>query len=453
MRNDIKTKVKVVVPVEYPNLPCWPCINYDFDKELNRVIKPIIEMNPDIEFTVVKYLEKEQAMADYDNDLKEYNGILVLLMACWKDIDIFYAEKFKEGGLPLIIADVPYCGSGSVLVRTSAYIRENNLAVPLISSLEYADVAKAVNLLRVIHLMQETKILVISDGEASGVASNITFAEHQKKLTDLWGVKFVNKTSKEFNEYYSNADCEKAKQIAEKWKNEATDTLEPSDDDLLDSAKIYLALDKLRTETGAHAVTVDCLNLSYFDSYLDKKRMYPCLSHYEMLKHDIVAVCEADLDATITSLVILYLTKKQGFVSDPVIDTSSNQIIYAHCVACDKIYGCEDPRRCKFYIRSHAEDKSGASVQTIFPAGEELTTVILHTFGSENIAGIHSAYSVGNVGGDEGCRSKLAAVTEAEKVLYNYLPGWHRVTVFGDYRKLLTTLFKMKNIKIVEEDK
>lgn len=453
MRDDVKTKVKIAVAVERDDQPCWPCINYDYDKELARIIKPITQMNPNIEFTVQKYTDRKQAEADYDRDLTEYNGILVLLMTCWKSIDIFYAEKFKEGGLPLIIADVPLFGSGSMLSATSSYIREHNLAIPLISSLKYEDIAEAVNLLRVIHLMEQTKILVITDRETSSISSKITLIDHEKKITNLWGCEFVNKTSKEFNKYYTTADSTRAKEIAQMWKNEAADTLEPSDEELLDSAKIYLALDKIRSEVGAHAVTVDCLGLSYLEKYLDKKHMYPCLSHYEMLKHNIVAVCEADLDATVTSLLTLYLTKRQGFVSDPAIDTSSNQIIYAHCVACDKIYGCNDPRRCKFYIRSHAEDKKGASVQAIFPAGEKLTTVISNTFGPENIAGIHSACSVGNVGGDEGCRSKLAAVTEAEKILYNYLPGWHRVTVFGDYRNLFKMLFKIKHIKVIEEDK
>lgn len=451
MRNDVKTKVKIVVPVERPGEPCWPCVDYDYDKELNRVLEPIIGMNPNIEFTVTKYTEKEQAVSDYEQDLKVYNGILVLMMTCWKGIELFYAEKLKEGGLPLIIADVPYCGSGSMLTNTSPYVRENNLPVPLISSLDYSDVAKAVNLIRVIHLMKETTILVVTDREAK--SSGLVFSKHQEEIAKLWGCKFVTKTASDFNEHYSKVDLEKAQQIAQMWQNDAADTLEPSEEDLIDSAKIYLALEEMRKETGAHSVTVDCLGLSYAGNYSDQKRMYPCLSHYEMLKHDIVAVCEADLDATVTSLITLYLTGRQGFVSDPVIDTSSNQVIYAHCVACDKVYGCSDSRRCKVYLRSHAEDKKGASVQAIFPAGEKLTTVITHSYNPEKVAGIHSAFSVGNVGGDEGCRSKLAAVTETEKVLHNWLHGWHRVTVFGDYRKQFEMLFKMKNIKVIEEDK
>lgn len=441
MRNDVITKVKVAVAVEEKDTPCWPCINYDFDKELSRVMEPVTQMNPEIQFDVVKYTDREQAEKDYDSDLEKYQGVLVLLMTCWKNLDVFYAEKLQEGGLPLIVADVPYCGSGSMLARTSVYMRETNAPVPIISSLDYSDIAKAVHLFRVLHLMKETTILAVS-GRSRG---------YEDIALNTWGCKMIKKTPQEFNDYFNKIDTKEAEKVAQMWKDEAYEVLEPSDDDLIESAKVYLALEQMRTEVGAHAITVDCLNLSYFGHYDKNRHMYPCMSHFEMTKHNIVAVCEYDTDSTITSLLSLYMTGRQGYVSDPVIDTSSNQIIYAHCVACNKVFGCSDARVCKVNIRSHAEDNMGASVQFIFPAGENLTTVIMHH--AEQEAAIHSAFSVGNVGGDEGCRSKLAATCEAEKILHNWVGGWHRVTVFGEYRKQFMMLFKMKGIKVIEEDR
>lgn len=66
---------------------------------------------------------------------------------------------------------------------------------------------------------------------------------------------------------------------------------------------------------------------------------------------------------------------------------------------------------------------------------------------------IHSSESVGNVGLQEACRSKLAAKAEAENILYNWNAGWHRVTVFSDCRKQLMNLFKMKGLTVTQEDK
>lgn len=442
MNAQIITKVKVVVTVKEPGTPCWPCINFDYEKETARILKIMKAVEPFIKFDVFYYKSSEEAAAVYEQDQQVYDGILVLMMANWQDIELFYARKAKEGGLPAVLADVPYCGSGSMLNRVSFAVRSEELPVPMIASMDYEDIAKGVKLFEVIKKMQNTKILVIAD--------KIKEAE-QSAASEVWGCQFVNRTAEDLNQFFETVDAAEATDIVQKWKTEAADVLEPSDADILESAKLYLALRQMRDELNADALTVDCLTLSYGDKYTNNTHMYPCLSHAEMSRRGEVAVCEADINATLASLVTLYLTGRPGYVSDPVIDTSSDQIIYAHCVACTKICGKDDPRTCKYYIRSHAEDQRGASVQVIFPANEKLTTTMFH-FPEREVC-IHSSTSVGNVGGDEGCRSKLAATTKAENLLYNWMPLWHRVTVFGEYRKQFMNLFKMKQIHVIEEDK
>lgn len=437
----MRTRVKVVVQREKPDTPCWPCINFDIDKELERVMQPVREQNPYIDFDIVSYTELSQAEADYEADCAKYDGILVLLMTCWKRIDLFYARRAKEGGLPVIVADVPFFGSGSMLTHLSPAVRAEGLPVPLIASSDYRDIADAAALFGVIHKMKHAKILVI--------ANEVQTAE-QEKATEIWGCSFINRTSADLHAYFLKTDPAAAHKIADRWKHEAEAVLEPSDADIVESAQLYLALQAMKDELEADAVTVDCLTLSYGEIYENRAHMYPCLSHYEMNMNDEVAVCEADINSTVASLAVLYLTGRPGYVSDPVVDTSCDQVIYAHCVACTKVFGTNDPRRCAFHIRSHAEDQLGASVQVLFPAGEKLTTLGLNF--PTNEACIHSACSVGNVGGDAGCRSKLAASVNAEALLNNWMPVWHRVTVFGDYRRPFLQLFKMKGLTVSEED-
>ncbi len=437
----VRTRVKVVVQRENSDTPCWPSINFDIDKELSRIMAPVKSKNPFIDFDIVMYTDLSQAEADYDADLTKYDGVLVLLMTCWKKIDLFYARKAKADGLPVIVADVPYFGSGSMLCELSPAVRCEGLPVPLIASLNYADIAEAVSLFGVLHKMKHSKILVISD---------TVQAKEQVKASEVWGCTFVNRTAADLHTYFQTADMKAAAAIAEKWKREAVSVIEPSDADIEESARLYLALRALKDELEADAVTVDCLTLSYNKNYGNHAHMYPCLSHYEMNTNGEVAVCEADINSTIASLVILYLTGRPGYVSDPVIDTSSNQIIYAHCVACTKIFGKDDPRSCPFYLRSHAEDKLGASVQVIFPANEALTTIGMN-FPTEDVC-IHSGRSVGNVGSDAGCRSKLAASVNTKALLQNWMPVWHRVTVFGDYREQFLRLFQMKGLTVHQED-
>jgi len=56
----------------------------------------------------------------------------------------------------------------------------------------------------------------------------------------------------------------------------------------------------------------------------------------ELDDRGFVGACEADQRSTITKLMMTYQVGHPGFISDPVIDTSKNRIIYAHCVALQK---------------------------------------------------------------------------------------------------------------------
>ena len=457
-------RIKVVVQAKKENVPGWPHINYGYDKKTEEIMSSVREYNDDAKFDVVKYTSPQQAEEAFEEDKKKYDGILLLLMTNWVKIDNFYAKHTDE--MPIAIAGICYCGSGSLLESTIPMIRENNLPIPYCSSTNNMDIARLARTLVVNAKLKRTTVLVIKNVETQAKASKakkcnsnslmaefnaVTKDQREVEAAKRFGCKFIVKSSKDLMDEFDAVSDEAAEPIVKKWTNGALGVVEPSAKDIVEGAKLYIALKKMVKENKANAVTVDCLSLSYQDEYGKNRHMYPCLSHFQMNNDGELGVCEADIDATMSCLISLYLAKKQGFVSDPVIDTSSDQIIYAHCVACRKVYGTNDARSCDYYIRSHAEDQLGASVQVIFPTGEKLTT-----FTMSNVNGwgsVHSAESVGNAGGDAGCRSKLVAKCNARAIMDNWMPQWHRVTVFGDYRTDIMNLFKLKGMRIVEEDK
>ena len=153
-------------------------------------------------------------------------------------------------------------------------------------------------------------------------------------------------------------------------------------------------------------------------------------------------------------LLVKYLTERPSFVSDPVVDLSSDQVIYAHCVAPSKVYGPEGPSA-KYILRTHAEDRSGASVQVLMPLGEKVTTVKLNL--REKAMSIHSGRIVANVEEEKACRTKVAVETNAYSILENWNRevdfGWHRVTVVGDYRRDFISVARLLGLKVIEEDK
>ena len=142
---------------------------------------------------------------------------------------------------------------------------------------------------------------------------------------------------------------------------------------------------------------------------------------------------------------------RPGYISDPVIDTAKRQIIYAHCVASNKVFGPggeENP----FSIMTHSEDRQGASVRSIMPAGYLTTTLEIEPQRKEIL--LHQAKAVDNDPDDRACRTKLCAepLGDIEKLFAEWDQwGWHRVTYYGDLKEPAYALADVIGWKIREE--
>jgi hypothetical protein len=142
---------------------------------------------------------------------------------------------------------------------------------------------------------------------------------------------------------------------------------------------------------------------------------------------------------------------RPGYISDPVIDTAKRQIIYAHCVASNRVFGPNGPAN-PFQILTHSEDRQGASVRSILPSGYMTTSVQLSDPRKEIL--LHQGKTVGNNPDDRACRTKLCAepVGDVEKLFTMWDKwGWHRVTFYGDLKKPVYDLAGALGWTVVEE--
>jgi len=140
-----------------------------------------------------------------------------------------------------------------------------------------------------------------------------------------------------------------------------------------------------------------------------------------------------------------------GFISDPVIDTSKNQIIYAHCIAPTKVFGPDGPSN-PYHIRSHSEDRKGACNRSLMPLGQMITSIQFDHNRKQVI--FHQGKTVANVDEDKACRNKLAVEVKGDIYkLLNYWEewGWHRVTFFGDLKRPVYNIVSLLGFKVVEE--
>ncbi|MEA3406788.1 MAG: hypothetical protein U9R48_01750 [Chloroflexota bacterium] len=433
----MKTRVKVIFPANEPGQPSWPYIDYDVEARSKQVMSVLESELPEIDFSAGIYRSQEQAERAFQDE--EFDGYLVYMTALWTGVTDFYLHNAR----PLIVADELYAGSGGIL-RVNSLIKEEDLPVVGLASSDFQDVIEAVRLFEVMKKMREAKILVVADRKR-GMASQ----EIVEGAEEIFGTQVALIDSDALKAYYDAADADEAEHWKDKWIEEALKVVEPDEAEIQRSARMYLALKAAMEETQADAVTVDCLGLYYSD----RLPAYPCLGFFQLNNEGLTGVCEADVDSTITQLLIRYATGRPGYVSDPVIDTASGQIIYAHCVATNKPFG-PDGLSNRYIIRSHAEDGKGASVQSLLPLGYDVTSVKVSN--RNRAFAVHSGKTVANVEDDKACRTKLAAKTEAQKIFDNYhseLFGWHRITCYGDYRQQLTNLATLYDLDIFEEDR
>jgi len=434
-----KTTVKVIFPAPEPGRPTWPYIDYDVAGRSKQVIATLQKSLPQIEFSADIYTDAEQASKALKSEQGKFDGYLVYLTSMWTGVQEYVAENFH----PVIIADELYSGSGGLL-KVNSLIQEKNLPVVTIASSDFQDIIDAVRLFDVMNKMRHSTIAVVADGDTWGARKEII-----KKTNEIFGTQVVRIDSEKIKTLYEQVDSSEANSWKDKWIKDAQKVVEPDEDEILKSARMYLALRAAMQETHADAITVDCLGLYYANRLV----AYPCLGFFQLNNDGQIGVCEADIDSTLTQMLMQYLTGRPGYVSDPVIDTATDQIIYAHCVATNKVFG-PDGMANPYIIRSHAEDRKGASVQSLLPVGRIVSTAKVCTVSKSFI--VHSALTVANIDDDRGCRTKLAAEVDTERVLenYNYSKGhWHRVTVYGDCRRDLVNLARLYGLDIIEEDR
>ncbi len=434
-RTVVYPKSKAKVGLVFSHVPSgratWPTKDYDYDGRAKQLTAELTPLCPNVEFTVRHVNNAQQAEA-LVKELPDVDGWVVWCIGLWTRAPGIFAHS----GKPMVLVDDLYGGSGEVLVTQKA-IRDEKLPVVTVSSSRTQDAADAANLFAVMRAMADSRVLVVSD-------DNIGYGTGLVK--DIYRATIVQMKSPEFEDYYKKTDPKEAAGWADFWMSGAKKVVEPTRDELIKSGRMYLALSRAAAEKKCDAVTVDCLGMFY----TGRVTAYPCLSHFQMNNDGGTGVCEADIDSTMTQLMMRYLTGRPGYVSDPVIDTSTNEIIYAHCVATNRVFGPKGKAN-PYLIRSHAEDNKGASIQSLMPVNEPVTTAKFQCGG--RVMAIHSGRTSGNSNEAKACRTKLAAKTESENVLRNWDLGWHRVTVYGDCRKQLTNLARFYGMTVVEEDK
>jgi len=465
-------KVLVIFSHRPPHVITWPRAGYDYEMKKREILEKLNKYCPKIIFDSVTACDVEESVRLLER-AKEYDGIVLYQLGFTCPTSLLFAEKCDK---PMILVDEIFFGSGTFALALG-WSKKMNLPVVGIASSKFEDVANKVRLISVIKRLQGSRIILItrrdeerpSDQRSKllyestkygGAGKSYDIDEQIARLKKLFGVEVVRLDYADIEKYFDEASEERSEEIADSWIKSALRVVEPNRDDIVASARMYLALKKMIKDYNADGITIDCYRKFH------ELPAYPCMAFFQLNNEGITAVCEADLSSALTQLLLRYLTEEMagelrpGFVNDPAADFSKNWIIYCHCTASNRAFGPNGEPN-PFVIRSHAESGKGVAVQSLMPLGEVVTAVQIHFMRDPPLLVIHQGKAVAHIDREEGCRTKLAVETDAKRIFSNWnrrggwiLPAhWHRVVVYGDWREHLKDLATLMRMEIFEEDK
>jgi hypothetical protein len=471
-----RPRVRLVFSHIPPGQPTWPYISYNYEARKKELTGKLVQGCPEVEFLPVTVHDADAArrLLAEDKD-KKITGYLCYMVGIWTGAP----QTIAGAGRPTLYVDDLYSGSGEFLVALSA-ARRAGKNVAGVSSTRFADVLAAA---RRFAAIEDPKSVARFSADCAAVARKtykpmgdessgpidapprVDAADAVKRLkestillvgrpmqpiepiiTRTLGTKILPIDFKQLAEAYKKADQSKASEYAEKWMREAA-AVEPAGDEIHRSAAMYIAMRDLMTKHGAKAISINCLG-GFYGGHM---AAYPCLGFSQLNNDGFIGACEADMKSTLTMLAMSHLVGRPGYISDPVIDTSKNQIIYAHCVAMTKVDGPKGTAN-PYQIRSHSEDRKGASMRSLLPLGRMTTTIQMDPARKEIL--IHQGKSVANIDEDRACRTKLAVEVKGDiDKLLNFWDqwGWHRVTFYGDLKPPVQALAAALGYKVVEE--
>jgi hypothetical protein len=354
-------------------------------------------------------------------------------------------RKVLEVGRPTLLFSLPY--AGHEWSHQSAY-GQTGMKADVLATSDFGELDPYVRLFRTVHHLRNSKVLLVSPP-----ASRPPGERYQKQF----GTNFGYPSYLDLKAIYEAVDIGQASKAADEFTRAALRVVEPSRTEIVDSMRLDIAIQALLRQEKANAIAIDCLG------GFGRRELpaYPCIAFAKLNDAGMYGVCECDLESTMTQLLVTSFSGNPGFVSDPVFDTSHNEVIHAHCVGARKMRGVDGPSS-PFIIRSHAEDHKGVSLQVLMPVGDPVTVA---RFTEPTKLLVSTGEVTRNVDDPRGCRTKIRTrVSDARKFLDTYAAVaktglaqagtrdlLHRVVFYGDHTQALERLARLNGFQVIRE--
>ena len=347
--------------------------------------------------------------------------------------------RFIDVGLPTTLFSQPFSGHGWMYFPQW---HKQGKKVMLVPSSNWADLDKAVALMRVPARLKQTRILAVDKPHGTAAACS---PEEVKKLLGADLVLIPNAQIMEAMKAVDPKDAEAEAQ--EYWISQARAIVEPKPPEIVNSARMYLAVRNLMIKEKAQAIcSRACMG-----------NPRGCLTFSKLNDLGLVGACEGDIDSTLTMLIFAYAFGAPGFISDPVIDTAKNAMIHFHCTSATKMDGPRG-KRLPFTIRTQTDSRGGVALEVENRVGQPVTCAKLINLDTMLIV---TGKIIETSTSPLACRTQFTqSVPDAQRLFLNWgadvLKGdtmtlLHRAVFYGDYMQQILALKDLMGLKVIEE--
>ena len=347
-------------------------------------------------------------------------------------------------------------------------VKGKSHVIPVLSS-DFADVGKKIGVLKAVHKMSKSKVLYQQSLTPKQVESSRRWFE------EGWGGihLFLRPGTAERQLYrtgqsaagaceikdipphrliaaYQSADPQIAQELAQRWITGATEIVEPTRQDVVESCKLYLGIKQILKEEDAQAITEHgiCKGRGPYP--------LPCLAFTMLNDEGLAGICQLDLSSTITQLLIGYLADRPGFIVHIHIDTARNLIGMSHDFSATRLGGWSNPEADTYAFRNHQGLYRSTCLNVQMEVGQ---TVTIAQFVPFDRMYAFTGVIDSNVSPQRDCRTSVAIkVASAKRLLRNSLskehpltPGGHRVLFYGDWVDEIEDLGQLLGFEVVND--
>jgi hypothetical protein len=373
--------------------------------------------------------------------LREAEGVLLFhLSGHGGDAPQQAMDQIINVGLPTAIFSQPFSGHGWMYFPQW---EKAGKKVVLLPTSDWSELDQVAALMRVAPRLRQTRIIVVRGPQGTAAACS---AEQVKKRL---GVEIVPISVEQTIKLHQAVDLKAAEAEAEKyWISQAKKIVEPTREQIINSARFYLAMRDLMIKERAQAITSsNCMGAP----------AKGCLTFSKLNDLGLVGACEGDMDSTLTMLIFKYAFGVPGFINDPVFDTASNALIAFHCTCATKMDGPAG-KRLPFTIRTQTDSHEGVALEVEHRVGQPVTWAKLVNLDTMLI----STGKIFKITHDElGCRTQCwTEVADARKMFHDWGAGviqggvmtlLHRDVFYGDHLQDVKKLGTLMGFKVVQE--